>query len=70
MALKHLFRVREGEVLFSRISKPGMFGLGMTPKETFPAHSAQLTFLIIILATRNVVIAATDMFGKSSIMGE
>ena len=70
MALKHLFRVREGEVLFSRISKPGMFGLGMAPKETFPAHSAQLIFLIIILAARNVVIVAIDMSGKSSITGE
>ena len=62
--------VAEGKVLFSTIVEPGMFGLGMVPKEVFPAYSTQFIFLIIRLVPRNVVMVATDMCGKSPIMGE
>ena len=60
----------EGKVLFSTIVEPGMFGLGMVPKEVFPAYSTQFIFLIIRLVPGNVVMVATDMCGKSPIMGE
>ena len=62
--------VREGKVLFSRNFKPGMFGLGIAPKETFLAYSTQFMFSIIRLVPGNVVIVSTDMCGKSPITGE
>ena len=62
--------VGEGKVLFSTIVEPGMFGLGMVPKEVFLAYSTQFIFLIIRLVPGNVVMVATDMCGKSSITGE
>ena len=62
--------VREGKVLFSRNVKPGMFGLGIAPKETFLAYSTQFVILIIRLVPGNVVMVAIDMCGKSPITGE
>ena len=62
--------VREGKVLFSTIAKPGMFGLGMTPKENFLASSTQLIFLLIRLVSGNVVMVAIGMCGKSPTTGE
>ena len=62
--------VGEGKVLFSAIAKPGMFGLGMVPKEGFLAYSTQFIFLIIRLVPGNVVMVAIDMCGKSPITGE
>ena len=56
--------------MFSTIVEPGMFGLGMVPKEVFPDYSTQFIFLIIRLVPGNVVMVATDMCGKSPIMGE
>ena len=62
--------VGEGKVLFSTIAEPGMFGLGMVPKEVFLAYSTQFIFLIIRLVPGNVVMVAIDMCGKSPITGE
>ena len=62
--------VGEGKVLFSRNVKPGMFGLGIAPKETFLAYSTQFVILIIRLVPGNVVMVAIDMCGKSPITGE
>ena len=62
--------VGEGKVLFSRNVKPGMFGLGIAPKETFLAYSTQFVFLIIRLVPGNVVMVAIDMCRKSPITGE
>ena len=56
--------------MFSRNVKPGMFGLGIVPKETFLAYSTQFVLLIIRLAPGNVVMVALDMCGKSPITGE
>ena len=56
--------------MFSTIPEPGMFGLGMVPKEVFLAHSTQFIFLIIRLVHGNVVMVATDTCGKSPITGE
>ena len=53
--------VKEGNVLFSTISKPGKFGLGMALMENFPIYSTQFIF------TNMVTI---DMCGKSPITGE
>ena len=61
--------VREGKVLFSRNVKPGMFGLGIVPKETFLMYSTQFVFLIIRLVPGNVVLVAIDICGKSPITG-
>ena len=62
--------VGEGKVLFSAIAKPGMFGLGMVPKEGFLAYSTQFIFLIIRLVPGNVVMVAIDMCGKRPITGK
>ena len=62
--------VGERKVLFSKIAKPGMFGLGMTPKENFLAYSTQFIYLIIRLVPGNVVMVTIDMCGKSPITGE
>ena len=62
--------VEEGKVLFSTIAEPGMFGIVMVPKEDFLAYSTQFIFLIIRLLPGNVVMVATDMCGKSPIVGE
>ena len=62
--------VGEGNVLFSTIAKPGMFGQGIPPKENFLAYSTQLIVLIIRLVPGNLVMVATDMCGKSPITGE
>ena len=51
-------------------AKPGMFGLGRTPKENFLTYSTQFIFLIIRLVPGNVVMVAIDMCGKSPITGE
>ena len=56
--------------MFSTIAKPEMFGLGMVPKEGFLAYSTQFIFSIIRLAPGNMVMVATNMCGKSPIMGE
>ena len=55
--------------MFSTIAEPEMFGLGMVPKKVFLAYSTQFIFLIR-LVPGNVVMLATDMCGKSPIMGE
>ena len=62
--------VREGKVLFSTIAEPGMFRLGMVPKEVFLVYSTQFIFLIIRLVPGNVVMVAIDMCRKSPIMVE
>ena len=62
--------VGEAKVLFSRNVKPGMFGLGIAPKEIFLAYSTQLVFSTIRLVAGNVVMVAIDMCGKSPITGE
>ena len=56
--------------MFGRNVKPGMFVLGIAPKETFPAYSTQFVFLIIRLVPGNLAIVAIDMCGKSPITGE
>ena len=56
--------------MFSTIAKPGMFGLGMVPKEGFLAYSTQIMLLIIRPVPGNMVMVATDMCGKSLITGE
>ena len=59
------------EMLFSRNVKPGIFGLGIAPKETFlGGYSTQFVFLIIRLVPGKVVMVAIDMCGISPIMGE
>ena len=68
MALSTYSAVGEGKVLFSTIAKPGMFWLGMVPKEGFLAYSTQSIFLIIRLVPGNVVMVA-NMCGKSPITG-
>ena len=70
MALNHLFSCWDGKVLVRTIAKPGIFGLGMVPKEGFLAYSTQFIFLIIRLVPGNVVMVAIDMCGKSPITGE
>ena len=62
--------VREGKVLFSGNVKPGMFRLGIAPKETFLMYSTQFVFLIIRLVPGNVVLVAIDMCAKRQIIGE
>ena len=56
--------------MFSRNVRPGIFGLGIVPKETFLAYSAQFIFLIIKLVPGNVVMVAIDMCGKKPITEE
>ena len=56
--------------MFSKIAEPGMFGLGMVPKEVFLAYPTQFIFLIIGLVPGNMVMVAIDMCGKSPITGE
>ena len=55
--------------MFSRNVKPGMFGLGIAPKEIFLAYSTQFVFSTIRLVPGNVVMVAIDMCGKSHITG-
>ena len=55
--------------MFSRNVKPGMFGLGIAPKEIFLAYSTQFVFLTIRLVPGNVVMVAIDMWGKNPITG-
>ena len=64
--------VGEGKVLVSTISKPGMFGLVMAPKENFLTYSSQFVFLIIFerLVHGCVVIVAIDQWGKRLITWE
>ena len=62
--------VGEGKVLFNRIAKPGMFGLGMAPKKNFLAYSVQFIFLMIRLVPGSVVMVAIGMCGKGPILGE
>ena len=50
--------------MFSTIAKPGMFGLGMVPKEGILAYSTQFIFLRIRLVSGNVVMVATGMCGS------
>ena len=61
--------VGERKVLFST-DKPEIFGLDMAPNENFFAYSTQYIFLIIRIVPGNVVMVATDMYGKRSITGE
>ena len=56
--------------MFTIIAKPGMFGLGMVPKEVFLAYSTQFIFLIIRLVPGNVVMVTIGMCVKSPIMEE
>ena len=56
--------------MFSTTAKPGMFGLGMAPKENFLAYSPQFIFMIIRLVPENMVMVANDMGRKSPITGE
>ena len=70
MARKHYSTVREGKVLFITNAKPGMFGLGMGPKETFLVYSTQFIFLIIRIVPGNVVMVAIYIFGKRRITEE
>ena len=51
-------------------AKPGMFGLGMAPKENFLAYSTQFLFLIIRPVPGNVIMVAIYICGKSPITGE
>ena len=62
--------VGEGKVLFSTIAEPGMFALGIVPKEVFLTYSTQFISLIITLVPGNVVMVAIDKCGKSPITGE
>ena len=62
--------VGEGKILFSRNVKPGMFGLGIAPRETFLVYSIQFVFLIIIFVPGNVIMVAIDVCGKSPITRE
>ena len=62
--------VGKGKILFSKIANPGMFGLGIAPKENFLAYSTQFIFLIIRLVPGNVVMVAIDMCEKSPITVE
>ena len=50
--------------MFSTIAEPGMFALGMVPKEVFLTYSTQFISLIIRLVTGNVVMVAIDKCGK------
>ena len=61
--------VREGKVFSGGNVNPGMFGLGVEPKEIFLAYSIQFVFLTIRLVPGNVVMVTTDMRGKSPITG-
>ena len=72
VALKHLFGCQKGQkVLFSRNVKPGMFGLGIVPKEIFLAYSTtQFVFLTLRLVPESMVIVAIDMCRKSPITEE
>ena len=58
--------VREGKVFSGRNVNPGMFGLGVAPKEIFLAYSIQFVFLTIRLVPGNVVMVTFDMRGKSA----
>ena len=60
----------EGKVLFSAIAKPGMFGLGMAPKDNFLGYSTQLVLLIIRLVPGNVIMVVSNMYRKSPITGD
>ena len=62
--------VGERKILFSKIAKPGMFGLGIVPKENFLAYAIQFIFLIIRIVPGNVVMLAINICGKSSITGD
>ena len=56
--------------MFSRNDKPGMFRLGIAPKEIFLAYSIQFVFSTIRLVLGNVTMVAIDMCGKIPIAGE
>ena len=56
--------------MFSRNVKPGMFGLGIEPKEIFLAYSTQFVFSTIRLVLGKVVMVAIDMCRKSPIPGK
>ena len=56
--------------MFSRNVKPGMFRLGIAPKETFLTYSTQFVFLIIRFVSGNVVMVVIDMCGKRPIKRE
>ena len=62
--------VGQGKALFSRNVKPGIFRLGMVPKENFLVYSTQFVLLTIRLVTGNVMMVAIDICGKSAIMRE
>ena len=56
--------------MFSRNVKPGMFGLGIVPKEVFLAYPNQFVFLTIRLVPGSIFMVAIDTHRKSSITGE
>ena len=62
--------VGEGKGLFSTIDKPGIFGLGIAPKENCLAYSTYFIFFIVRHVPGNVVMVAIDICGKNSITGE
>ena len=62
--------VGQGKALFSRNVKPGIFRLGMVPKENFLVYSTQFVLLTIRLVTGNVMMVAIDICGKSAITRE
>ena len=71
VARKHLFGCPGGQkILFSTNVKPGMFGLGLVPKEVFLGYSTQSFFLTIRLVPGSMVMVAIDMHRKNPIRGE
>ena len=56
--------------MLSRNVKPGMFGLGIMPKEIFLADSTQFVFSTTGLVPGNVIMVAIDMCETSPITGE
>ena len=50
--------------MISRNVKPGVFGLGIEPKEVCLAYSTQFVFLTIRLVPGNVVMVAINMCGS------
>ena len=70
MALKNLFSCWGGKVFFSRIVKPGMFRLGIAPKENFLIYSTQFGFFKIRIVPGNLIMIAIDMCGKNPVTEE
>ena len=62
MARKHLFGCRGGEGL--AFARSGMFGLGIAPKEKISRLFNPVS-IGIRLVPGNVVMVASDMYGKS-----